>query len=927
MIRVNGRGYSDHNMIDDNIVIDIKNEGVLSDETVEFVIDSLINNTPLPDNIELKVYKRADRLDNDNYTLDMQSERRVLSNHFSDEANENLDDVTEVRNAAKGLSSAFEKFAMNYVGHENNFVEMTDVPDVDLLEQLQDALNIMPSLMTEDLSVKDKVKYSKIGKNLMFPDFMMEDLVRSENPFPSLEEIQLYDNLTAYEKQIVRNNCNYHPLYILDIYKRIQEVAHGKLLSNSVLQSASLGLEGCVSKETTLREDVEGFAYMEAAFKADKRFHGRSPRVLNEIVSAIIQRDGGFSKEAADNYVQKFSLPAMQKIAKFHSPTLLAMFDKVNFAEVPDAHIEIFGSLIDVEKIDELEQKNFFVWYQKNKGNITVSDMLTLINNIRIIPHLDPNRTFEEVLYDSTQNIARQQIPGFERKYHVRFIDNDVAIKGRNIIVSDDKYTVLMLPADDARVFTVGNDTNCCQHIGGFGENCCADSAINPLSTVTVIVKNSQMLGDRWLSGGAIAQAWTWVDATRDTIVFDNMEFARTGGENYDTRISEFNNILAAFAQALPYQNFHIGVGCNSGMNGWGRKIKREEFVTLPWNNNVKKYGPRTYSDYHENDARTIKADGEVLIHINENESIPKVRESELKASAFDAFNGYELFYGLTDSVSEDLALIEQWKAEQTDALKNRLYRENPEFASYMDEIPLEIQRDIVANHPGLIPCIKHPLPGIYTTLLERRPEAIFNIENASIEDWSIAVGKNGLLLEFCPYRDERLDQLAVEQNPIAVKFANQTPQIQMAAVRKDPSSLLLIREPLQNVVDYAVGREPSILQTYSKKTVVEMDSSDQMRLVRERPANVLDMNNPPFEVIMEAVSHNGSLIRSFKGYSEELDMAAVRNNPFAIKDIPHPSEDVIRAAYQANPRSLRYVRMTPEEKTAFVAEMEGRER
>ena len=924
MIRVNGRGYSDHNILTDNIVIDIKNEGVLSDETVESVIDALIQHTPIPENIQLQVYKRADKLNEDHYQLDMQIEEgRIPTNRFSDENNENLDDVTEVRNAAKEISSAFTKFAMNYVGHENDFVGV-EISETQLLEQLQDALNIMPTLMTEDLSVKDKIKYSKIGQNLMFPDFMMEDLTRSENPFPHLDDIKLYDGLSAYEKQIVRNNCNFHPRYILDIYKGIQEVRPGTLLSNSVLRNASLGQNECIAKETELVGNAEDIEYMDTKFKEDKRFHGRSPRVLNELVSAIVKRDQEFSKEAADTYVEKFNLPAMQKIAKFHSPTLFAMFDKLNFAEVPDTHIEMFGSLIEVGKIDELEQKNFFKWYQKNKGNINVADMLTLINNIRIVPHLDPEKTFEEILFDATQNIARQQIPSFERKYHVRFLDNDVAIKGRNIIVSDDKYTVLILPADDARVFTVGADTNCCQHLGGFGENCCADSAINPLSAVTVIVKNSQMLGDRWLSGGAIAQAWTWVDATRDTIVFDNMEFARTGGEDYDTRIAEFNNVLAAFAEALPYQNFHIGTGCNSGMNGWGRKHKEEEFATLPWNNKVRQYGPRTYSDYHEGSARVIKAGGEMLIHVKESDGIPKVRESVLKASVFDAFNGYELFYGVTDSVSEDIALINEWREHPTDELKTRLYRENPDFATYMEEIPLDIQRDIVANHPNLISYIRNPLPGIYATLLERRPGAILNIENASIEDWSIAVRGNGLLLEFCPYRNEDLDKLAVEQNPIAVKFTTQTPAVQMAAVRKDPASLLLIREPLQNVIDYAVGRNPSILSTYNKKTVVEMDVADQLRLVRERPANILDMKNPPFEVVLAAVSLNGNLIRSFKGRSEELDIAAVRQNPFAIKDIPHPSEEVKRIAYQSNPRSLRYMRMTPQEKTEFVAEMEA---
>ena len=85
----------------------------------------------------------------------------------------------------------------------------------------------------------------------------------------------------------------------------------------------------------------------------------------------------------------------------------------------------------------------------------------------------------------------------------------------------------LSLQKDDYRNFTIGYDTNCCQHYGSIGGECLPCYCHDPYAGAVVIVKNSQMYGDKWLTGGAIAQAFTWVDNDKSTIVFDNMEFAR----------------------------------------------------------------------------------------------------------------------------------------------------------------------------------------------------------------------------------------------------------------------------------------------------------------------------------------------------------------------------------------------------------------
>ena len=90
--------------------------------------------------------------------------------------------------------------------------EEFDVNSEEFLQELYCAAGIMPTLSKKDMPLEEKIRLSKIGKNL----YRWFDPVGYDNPLPTLKRIEHFEALNDYEKRII-NNGRIHPKFFLDV--------------------------------------------------------------------------------------------------------------------------------------------------------------------------------------------------------------------------------------------------------------------------------------------------------------------------------------------------------------------------------------------------------------------------------------------------------------------------------------------------------------------------------------------------------------------------------------------------------------------------------------------------------------------------------------------------------------------------------------
>jgi len=958
--------YTPKHMKSDNIIIDITSDKPLTD-----VLTMIEQDRPYPDGTTVKTFHPSGR--EPHYELDNPAvgNGTTLSEPFLgvDQRstplngvpydNEYLteEDIIEMDDdfyEEPRLLTDYRPFRNGVLSKQNSFTAFTPSKKT-LTDEIQDALGILPTVMDLDEPVQERVRLSQVGNDLFWHFNDDEGRISSKNRYPDIDTIRYYDKFTPYEKRVVTEG-HIHPRKFVELKRMIEEKRPGYILTKQAFElmkddeddyyiSGTTPIRTSGSR-TPLKEIMISLIYpsmelqhptemTECIQKSDaefKRVIGRSPRALNEYVVAHCMREGHIlSDDEIRKMVADFSLPNLSKVARMHNFALYALADKIRFQETPKEHIEAFATFLDPNKINLYEKRGFFAWYNAHK-NIKTAELMTVMESIDDIKEFGENKSVTELIYDIRQNRGKQDAKLFKQDFNIDFADTDLSIRGRNIEVTDGKYTILMLDANDYRNLLVGYDTHCCQRYGNAGETCVRDIITSPTSGITAIVRNRDMKDGKWISGKCLAQAYTWVNEASSTIVFDNMEFAD------DRKVSEFSDLIAAWAEHMPYRNMHVGSGYNQGMTGWG--IRVPSTVPIPTMVN----GRHPYSDYHEN-ARALKQNGNLMLQIKNPEKI-HVMERELIPSKYDILMRPELSWlsnvrptvfnsSLSLCDNSDTAMSMRDRLRWGQAFLNepdnadiqmRAVHINPEAIRYIEHPDLSVQEYIVQTEPSLIPSIQNPDPSIYNVLLETDPRAILTLNHPDKEAWQIALHGNGLLLKDCPYHDRELVLTAVEQNGIAIQFAGNLqndPEVQMKAVEQDPLAFKHIQNPTEEVTIAAAERD---IDSITKKT--DLPLSTQRELVLENPTNILNFKEKADPSIVNlALSRNGLLLRNFRNADEEMQMTAVRNNGLAIRYIRTPSMDLLKAAYENNPRSLRYMRITPEQKAELLQAVEEQSR
>lgn len=627
-------------------------------------------------------------------------------------------------------------------------------------------------------------------------------------------------------------------------------------------------------------------------------FHGHAPRVLSEYMFAQFEIRNIKPNQATEAQIREianaFDQKNVSKIVKYKNPTLFALADKINYNEVKMEHMIALASYVTPAVMSTMIKHGFLNWYQAHK-NTNLSELVELLSYQEQINNFDINKTAKDLITDITQAYGKNQCAMMEHRYDYRFADNELAIRGRHIMAQEGKLKMYMLQKDDYRNFTVGYDTDCCQHYGGAGESCVYKLTTDPFAGCVIIERD----------GVVLAQGFVWTDEVQDTLVFDNVEFAD------DRKVGQFNSIFAAWCQAMPYRNIHIGVGCNPGMRSWGKQVTYGAVLPTTLSNR------HCYTDYRASDGRSLKKDGNLQIGIKTNVKITKSADEPTRWDILARPETSFLLNNFNESIESRLEFARNFLNEQTPDIQMQAVHKNLYAIKFIQNPTEEVQRYVIQQDPKLATLINNPCDAVQNILVDLDPSYIRNVTNPNERMQKKAVQYNGLLLGSIENPSEEVQRLAIKQNGYAIRFVeNPTEDMQFLAVNSNPKVVSLLPNPTEQVLKAAIAKDPSVIALIDRP-----NEAIQLFAVERDPYVINAIEYPSYHAIKKAIKLNGLLIRKFQYTYPHLKETALKQNGFAIQVINNPTEEEYLLAVKQNRSVINFIR-NPEVKANILAVM-----
>lgn len=822
----------------------------------------------------------------------------------------------------------FQDFLFN-VDNNNEIIELAKTENTRkaLINQLAATLGIIPQLIDyyPDKNVSELKKLSELAELTI--DMGIADFYSKEynELIPNKETIDILNGLSVAERQLL--TCEMNAAKVTDLCVQFKKQNPGQIFTRDLIESyfyKHLNKDDNLKTKINTNDNVLVNNWTSVKnksielFNDSKEYGHRPPRVIEEYVTAQLNKN---PRITGNEIYNNFNLKSLMKVAKLNSEILLAICDEINFQEIKDSHRDIIATLYPKELVGYLKDNKFIEYYNKHR-NMSDNELKELLENYRNVYNyameiknsidtgvqhyahsedydmslvkFDDKKAPIKMIDELKTYKAIQDCKGLEREYNYKFINNDLAIKGRNIEIIDRNYHMYMLPADDYRNFTIGYDTNCCQHYGGAGASCVYKLTSDPYAGAVVIEKN----------GKVIAQGFVWTDESKDLLVFDNVEF------NNDRDVYLFNNIFSGFAKHCPYSNIHVGTSYNEGMQGWGASVSTKDLGVMPTTVNG---GRHIYSDYvgHSN-ARTIKKNGKVLLP----ESNCQIITHDLIPSKFDIINNLNLSYLLTMGLTIDKVIQLGEKIENNTLSDEEIkeviiqIKDHKSLLLKLGTLSDELQIWFYDKYPNELEYIKNPCDAIAVKQIEKDPNLIKNISNPS-EDMQLAVVKqDGLLISLIEHPTTNVILEAVRQSGYIltqIPQELQTDEIIKEAMKTAPRIILTIPNPSINVIRAAITQEPKIIGLIEQTHFIPEDI--KILAVSLDASAILELREVNEPLVKIALDKNASLIRNFQKGFPELKAYAIRKNPMCISVINNPNKDDIRLALSLNPNCANKIR------------------
>lgn len=552
------------------------------------------------------------------------------------------------------------------------------------LEDCMDVANYSPFTLYEELGHDDKAFMEAVDFNIdnfkgIYPfldDYAFEHpievvLSSAENIEDGLGRLvekteKFMDFKNKYERDIIMNSPNGNDLFSVkdsvSITKELEDLTH--ITSCYTMEQTEPWLwwtidaykenplqffaitrddnvvEACEVESSMELPDTDlceyhGDIYTRLKDMFNEQYHF-VPKVLPQLECGLAYLYGAeISDETLKNFVDNFNRKSVAMVKDTYNPSLitLAAMGKIQPGMITREQREILTAYTDTREIKNL-YKIAAVLNQTAK-DAKLEDYINVIKNPDIASEYLKSIngmhdvTFKEISQEINNKWMEREKERFENKYGYSFESNKVQIEGAEKVIEMNGLKAYILPADDLRNFTVGYDTDCCQHFGGAGETCVVAATTRPNAGIFVIEKNDKIE----------AQAFVWTTGHEnkdgkfvfDSIAFDNIEFANDQNLNkhglvmraYDEGISQneyraikktmdYEGILAAYVKELPYENVYMGTGYNEmGSIGVAFNKKANAFEADKLVEDA--IGSQTYTDFDEH-ARILKFNGEMCM-------------------------------------------------------------------------------------------------------------------------------------------------------------------------------------------------------------------------------------------------------------------------------------------------------------------------
>ena len=212
--------------------------------------------------------------------------------------------------------------------------------------------------------------------------------------------------------------------------------------------------------------------------------------------------------------------------------------------------------------IEKFKNNQHFAWVKKSETYKALKDIHTDINIIESF------ETIEEYLSSAK--------PKDERL--------------KNFNLSLNSFDFKVIDYLDPYTFKVGADTDCCQRIGGAGENAAIDSFINPLAGVLILTKNDTL----------IAQSYFHYIPENKGLILDNVEINKSNMIEFNINQTILSKIYADYAAALKAKYPDIQyIKCGKEYNN----ISNHLFKTVSIDEDPRHFEvDYPYSDFNKND-------------------------------------------------------------------------------------------------------------------------------------------------------------------------------------------------------------------------------------------------------------------------------------------------------------------------------------
>lgn len=377
----------------------------------------------------------------------------------------------------------------------------------------------------------------------------------------------------------------------MGMHDKVTEIRFKDYTENYVLEKLKKGLRGVyldnISEPQKYFETFEGKHTVAGIYKSIQKGYNSdfTRRLISGGFMRLVEDESFFQK------IQGIKIPEDQEIAGHIYGYIMSQYAGLKVGNTYE--LSMFNpSIEEIEKIKKWSKKSKKVYYAplEHGERLTMKTIKKLLqfgvikddNKVRstlefwnkIMQHTPLLDSLDETIVAFIQNdeMGYESIELFA-KYRTRICN----------IQQIESIGYRTLNHEDPIALNIGLQTNCCQYIGGIGEECAIDSVRNPNADLLVWEDET----------GIIAQSWIW-SPEPDKLIMDNIEF-RNDYVHPEKVKETMKEILKKFSQ-------YAFIGMGTGYNELSFGLERQH----------NPYNPGIYNDSRE--VEVLKDNGKIMI-------------------------------------------------------------------------------------------------------------------------------------------------------------------------------------------------------------------------------------------------------------------------------------------------------------------------